>query len=185
MYRLNFYPEFSARRRERRRHTLRFGVLAALVGVELALAGALVLSGLLLGDQARALRARVSRLTELAGGTSGAGEELEIVRELVARRQGRVDWAPKLAAVAASCDPALGLLEVKAEAGRSRRAARLEVSGSFRSAERDAGRVLEFVEDLSADPRISFDFPPARLESVDWSGAGRFRIVCERGGEQS
>ena len=181
MYRVNLYPELEGRRqaeRDRLRQTI---ALASLAGLQLLLIGSLLLSGMLLQDRATRLRAENARLASLAHATAQSPEVL-VARQLLAARQARVDWSPKLAALGRLVEAPLILSNVIGQADLRGRGARLDVQGRIRSVGQTES-VLQLVESLRKDPAMARDFPQVRIGSVSGEESDRFKVVCEPAGK--
>ncbi|MBD3237610.1 MAG: hypothetical protein GF330_12970 [Candidatus Eisenbacteria bacterium] len=179
MYRINLYPEYEEKQQRARQRSLRLALLAALVVGELALAGVLAISGALLTDRAGALRERVARLEQFAERTPQQEADLGAVRELLRRRLQRVDWSPKLAALAEHAREPLRLTGLSGEVSRKHERQLLQIEGGYRGDAGAAEPILRLTGALERDSRLGSDFPSVRLETIDWSGPGRFQIVCE------
>ena len=64
MYKINLYPEYRQHRQSARARAASTAVFFSLLGLEVVLVGALILSGTLLGEQVDTMSADVNRLEE-------------------------------------------------------------------------------------------------------------------------
>lgn len=181
MYRVNLYPEFEDRKQAEHKRLRETILLAALAGLQLLLIGSLFLSGMLLRDRAARLRADNARLASLAH-AAPQNPEVLVARQLLAARQARVNWSPKLASLGRLVEAPLILSNVTAQADLRGRGARLDVQGRIRSGGQSES-VLELVESLRKDAAIARDFPQVRIGSVSGEESDRFKVVCEPAGK--
>ncbi|MBI5836767.1 MAG: hypothetical protein HZB25_05960 [Candidatus Eisenbacteria bacterium] len=182
MYRVNLYPEFEGNRLAARRRAVRAAVYGVVLGIEVALIGALAVSAGLLGERAAALRAGLPRLESRIQAGAGSLPELQAARDLLQVRRERIDWSPKLAALSEQLDASLLLMRVTGHAPSRNSAARFEIEGIVR----DGGRSLEQVSGLMArlrdEPRFSSDFPVVNLGTLGKQGTNRFELQCAPAG---
>jgi hypothetical protein len=178
MYRISLYPEFGEKRRQVKRRTLHTALFGILIGVETLLVGALVVSALLLGEQANVMREGYQRLASRVQGSGGPRPELAVAREMLFVRANRIDWSPKLAALSERIPPSLILKDVNGHSAAQRSAPQLEMTGEVHS-----GVMLEqvsrFIQQLSEDPRMTTTFPSITLGTIGGGGVEEFQVVCK------
>ena len=179
MYKINLYPEYAERRRQRQSRLALTAILTAAVGLEALLVFALGLSGRLLEERAAGLRSEV-KLTRSAMESGGSpGAELEIAREMMQVRLQRADWSPKLAALSERMPDGLRLQEVSAHATGNAGGARMEIVGVVRAGTADMQAVSQLLGALTRDRRVASSLPEIKLGTLETGGTGRFRIICD------
>jgi hypothetical protein len=179
MYRINLYPEYQDKRRAARRRASATAGLLGLLGLEVLMVGALVLSDKLLSDQANALREELPQLTVSLQTVSRERPELDLALELLAVRTGRIDWSPMLAALADSGDKMLTFVELKGESVTKHRGASLVLSGEALGSEEHLEQVAAFMERLRRDERLSGVFGDIALGNIRGGGSGEFDLICQ------
>ena len=180
MYRINLYPELAAIRLNRRRRLARAAFRATLAGLEIAIVGWLLVSGFLLQERISSLRAEIPRLTARVQDRSQPIPALRIARAMMQTRLARVDWAPKLAAMAERIDPSLELSKIAGQATARTTLTKLDITGRVRGGGRPLEDVAGFLAALKADPRLAGDFPSMNLGNLGGREADRFEIHCAR-----
>ena len=178
MYRINLYPEYRERRQRQRSRTAAGGVLLALLGLEVLMVGALVVSDHLLNERAAALRSELPQLTARLQANTRERPELDVALELIALREKRVDWTPKLAAVAEQCAAGMKLVEIQGRTASKRERPRFEINGEALDADGALSVVSSYLERLRADPRMTDDFPRVDLGNIRGGGSGEFAVLC-------
>lgn len=184
MYRINLYPEYVFRRQQARSRTMRLAVQASLMGVVLLVIGSLSLSALLLHDKMSSCNQQITSQTELLMGTTEQRRALALADEVVALRNTRIDWSPKLAALSERIDPNLILVEFKGNIADRGQPARLEIWGEALKDEVQISVFSNFVEVLRDDERFVQDFPGLQLGGIKDGKRTRFQVICisEQGG---
>jgi len=152
------------------------------MGLVALLVAGLAVGSLLLSERLRLARELASRLE--ARSEPGGRADLGPAEELAAARRGRIDWAPKLAAVAERIEADLALARIECHSASRNTPARLVLTGRARPAGAEveiAGRVMAR---LGEDPRITEDFPGVQIEALPGDRASEITLVCRRpGGE--
>jgi hypothetical protein len=179
MYRINLYRDYAARREHQKKRTVRTGVVAGIVGLEVLFLGGSLLSVFLLQEKIGMLRADIGSLPSRTLSVGTTQSELETARGLVKIRQTRLDWSPKIAALSQDIDSRLQLVEVVGQAADKGRPARLSLVGVWRGADTQMEPVSRFMEQLRKDQRISRDFPGIQLGTVQTDQSNRFQVICE------
>jgi hypothetical protein len=185
MYRINLYREYGMRRRERRKAALRLALMSGLLGVQLLLIFALVLSAHVLDRRIGTLRGEVAQMTEQVRSASGTALPIDLpsAREILTLRQHRVDWYPKLVRISSSLDPSLSLDEISSLPADPSRPARLEIHGLSPRGGGDVDAVVRFADRLRRDPGYAADFATIRLGAIEGLDDSHFHIVCEEPAE--
>lgn len=181
MYKINLNKGYFERRRASRLRTFRTGALAVLLTVEVVLVFTLIVSSLLLGEQASSLRAEVGRLSALVDGEASASpaELMHMARQIIHIRNSRIDWSPKLASVSDVIDNKVRLVQVVGQVAQKNGPARLSLSGVTEGAGDEMEAVTDFMKTLRTSNSIASDFPNIRLEAIEGTRSGRFRVVCD------
>lgn len=157
--------------------------MVALLGIEIVLVASFLVSGLLLREQAANQRATISRMSQQLRDEGVISPEVDIARQMLAVRQERIDWSPKLAALSERIDPSLILVRVSAfEEGREE-GRLMEIEGTTRD-ETGLADVSRFVGALREDPRIVGDLPDVQLGNIRGAEGGRFLVVCRQEGSR-
>lgn len=159
-------------------------MVASLAGLQLILIGSLVLSGMILSDRAELLRQENARLTARIESAGSPRPEVLIAGQILAARQARVDWSPKLATIPRKMDSALILSNLVGQADLRGRGSRLALQGRVRAGGQSES-VMRLVESLRTDPAMTRDLPLVRVGSVGGEGLDRFEVVCESLGKSS
>jgi len=185
MYRINLYPEYVERRHVARWRMGRTALVTAVLAFEFILVIALLITGLLLKEQADGLRVEIGRLSQRVDAASGQRPEIDVAMRMMQLRLGRIDWSPKLASVSQQIDWTLRLTELMGQTeGRGRRAG-LELKGVIRTGGAEMQPVSLFMDAIRNDPRISVDFPVVKLGNLEGAGSARFQVLCAKGKEAS
>lgn len=179
MYKINLHRDYAARRQRERKRTVRTGVVAGIVGLEILFLGGSMLSVALLQERIRMLRADIGRLPLQTLSAGPTQPELEAARRLVQVRQTRLDWAPKIAALSQDIDPRLQLIEVVGQVADKGRPPRFSLVGVWRGTDTQMEPVSRFMEQLRKDQRISRDFPGIQLGTVQTDQSKQFQVICE------
>ena len=179
MYRINLYPEYRESRRAQRRKAASTAVLFSLLGIEILLVGALVLSDSLLREQVTSLRSELPQLQERVAGMGHDTAELDFAMDILDVRAGRVDWSPKFSALAEHIDGSLVLLEMSGRTPRSGDNTKLEVNGDYMGKGTNLTTVSAYLDLLREDARLNGDFMSITLGNIRGGGSGEFDIVCE------
>ncbi len=185
MYRINLYPEHLANRQRARQRVARVGLFSLLLAIEALLLVAMAVSSYLLRDQSRTLQTEVQRLEARVAGQPADDAALGPARELVGIRRARIDWAPKLAALSETIDPALRIVTIEGTLPDKNRPRQLKLTGLSRDESSQREGVARFIDALRADRRIVADFPVIRLGTIQSGESSRFEVVGESGGEDS
>jgi Tfp pilus assembly protein PilN len=185
VYRINLYPEYVERRRVVRQRVGRTALVTVVVALELVLVVALVITGLLLREQAEGLRSDVASLRQQMNRASVQRPEMDVALQMLEIRQGRIDWSPKLASLSQQINRSLRLMELTGQTQAKGRDQILEIAGMIRGGGSDMQPVSVFIDSLRADPRISADFPFVRLGNVGGDGSTRFQVLCGKSKEAS
>jgi hypothetical protein len=136
-------------------------------------------SGTLLGERTRTLNAEIVRLAEDLRALSTPRPELEVARALADIRKARLDWSPKLSAIACRITPALRLIEMSGRPAGRGQIAVLDLTGVVRGTGAPMEPVAAFIDAIKADSTIVFELPHVRLGTLEGSESGLFKIVCE------
>lgn len=179
MYKINLYPEYEGRRRAAKKRAAATAALLGLLGIEMLMVGALILSDTLLRDQARTLQAEMPQLTMTLQTASRERPELDLALELLGVRSSRVDWTPMLAAVAENGDRKLVFAEISGEAANKHRTARLSINGEVLGKGEHLEQVSAYLERLRNDERLSAVFDDIALDNIHGDGSGEFDLVCQ------
>ena len=182
MYRINFYREYFSRRREARRRLLRTAMLSALLAVDAALVGLMVVSSFLLAARADSLRGEVARIAGQWRGIMKPRPELDVARQLVEVRRSRIEWSPKLAGLSRGIGPSLILVSVRCQVPMGAKPAQMEVVGQGRNGVSDMDAVARFTDALRTDPAIRLELPNVRLGNLGGDQSSRFQILAEAPG---
>ncbi|MBP6874824.1 MAG: hypothetical protein KBD56_01995 [Candidatus Eisenbacteria bacterium] len=182
MYKINLYPEREERLRAARRRVAMTAGLTGLLAIETIFAGALLASGLLLGERVGALRASAresAQAVQNAGGSPGMERALQLLRI----RSARTLWSPKLSALSECTGPDLHLEEIHAQKGAGEQPDRFEVSGTLSSGSSEVESVSRFLDRLRDEPRIGGSFSRITLATIE--ADDRFHVICttEGGGQ--
>jgi hypothetical protein len=180
MFRINFYPEYAAKRRRARQRVLWTALLAVVLALEAALLAALTTSGILLQERARYLRSQTEQIA--AALPDLPPDNIDLALELLAKRRERIDWTPKLAALSAVIHDDVRLSEIIGQTPWRRQAARLEVNGVIRGARARMEDIARFADALKSESMITDDFPHVRVARL--GSEADFRIVCELAQQQ-
>ena len=181
MYRINVYPEYERKRRDRRSSHVHGTLLGLLFGACLLLIGGLMLSAHLLQVRAEALRASTLRLTTLVETTAAARPEIQTAQSLLRLRKGRIDWSPKLAAVADQIGPTIQLTRVDGQFQTKGTPAVLRLTGAVAERTTQLEHISQFMTALAEDRRIAQELPSVQLGNLKGSEDGRFVITCTAG----
>jgi hypothetical protein len=180
MYRINFYPEYTEKRQRAKRRALRMATLTAVLGIEGLCVICLFLSGLLVRERVRSVKAEIGGLTVQLQEKNRPNPQLDTAMEMVNLRATRINWSPMLNVLARRIDPGLRLDECT---GRSGAKKALIVSGVVRSGGGDLQPVTRLLKALQEDPAVAADFPEVQLGNLGGSDAGRFLITCQSSGK--
>jgi len=180
MYRINLYPEHATKRRAATQRMILTAALAGLLGVEALLAGALVVSAVLLSERTRSMEASIRELRIRVAAEVPPGAEVGTALELLQLRAARTLWAPKLVALSDCIDRSLILDEVRARVPSRGRAARLELGGVIHGGGSRVDQVSRFVGALRDEPRVAGEFPQINLETIEEDD--RFLVTCSPAG---
>ncbi|MBD3162613.1 MAG: hypothetical protein GF346_09620 [Candidatus Eisenbacteria bacterium] len=182
MYRLNFYREYGEKRRRKRLRTVWIGVLACIVGLEFLFAISLLVSSVLLDEQAARLDQEIDQLNRSLAQRQpvDSSTEIQVARELALIRAQRIDWAPKLTAISERIDPDLRLERIIGQVGQRNGPPRFALTGVASASGSDMELVNRFMKSLRKESRITIDLPDVRLETLKGDGTGQFEIVCEK-----
>ena len=183
MYRINLYPEYADSRKAARGRAASSAVLFGLLGLEVLLVGAIILSDSLLREQVGALRTELPRLEAELVQATRERPELDQAVDMLDLRSQRVDWSPKLAAIAENLDPSLMLVELDARGITETERTRLNISGQYRNKKANLTTVSAYIEKLRQDPRFLDGFATVDLGNIRSDGAGEFDLVCKPAGE--
>ena len=184
MYRINLYPEYQLARRDQRRRARQTAVVTALLGVELLLVGALVLSDATLRQRIGAVSAELPGLQVSLAQNDDPCPGFTTAQRLAELLESRVVWAPKLAALADRGGRRLEFTSVSGRLEAKGRGAWLSIAGACKS---DGGLidVRRFVTALRGDARVSRDLPVVALGNVEGDREAEFEVRCRnQGGEQ-
>ena len=161
--------------------------MTILLGLEVVLVCTLVLSSILLGEQARSLKAEVGRLSGLVEQETSASpaELMHMARQIIQIRNSRIDWSPKLSSVSELIDSEVRLVQVVGQVAQKNGPARLSISGVAEGVNNEMDAVTSFMKTLRTSSSIAGDFPNVRLETIEGNRSGRFRVVCNSQGQES
>jgi hypothetical protein len=179
MYRISLYREYFSKRKEAKRNSLWTALMVAVAGAEAVLIVSLAIGGLLLREQANGLAAEVDRLNRLVAAGSQPPPELAVAAQILAVRQSRCEWYPKLAALSCAIEPSLVLTELTGQDGDRGRQPRLDLAGLVRSGGSGLDPLSRFTKSLSNNPQVAEDFPQVALETVEGGDSGRFKVSCQ------
>ena len=177
MYRINLYREFFTKRVQARRRTGKTALLAGVIGLEALLVGVLVLSVVLLREQESKVRTEIAQLGLSLKEESAPRPGLDAARQLLAIRESRVIWSPKLACLSDRIDRALILQEVVGQVS-DRRPAELKLTGQVRSGSAQMEPVARFIENMRGDLRMRNPLSDIRLGTLEGTESSKFEIVC-------
>lgn len=180
MYRINLYPDYQQKKLMARQRTMVMGVLMILVGLEIMLVGVLMVSDHLLRERATQLRDEMPVLEARLQSLTHPRPELELATELLSHRGNRLDWTPKLAAIADSCSPELVFSEVEGRSRSQHEPPHLRIKGEVRHHANSLAAVTEFVRRLRDDERVGSEFPDVALGDIRDSDTGEFEVSCEQ-----
>ena len=184
MYRINLYPEYHLARRDQRRRARQTAVVTALLGVELLLVGALVLSDATLRQRIGAVSAELPGLQVSLAQNDDPCPGFTTAQRLAELLESRVVWAPKLAALADRGGRRLEFTSVSGRLEGNGRGALLTIAGACKD---DGGltEVRQFVAALRSDARVGQDLPEVALGNLEGERETEFEVRCRRrGGEQ-
>ncbi len=183
MYRINLYPEYQLARRAMRRRARVTALLTTLLGIELLLVGALLVSDVILRERIASLRNELPALTLRLEQNGRPCPQYELAREMVDLLAQRVVWAPKLAAVAERTGGGIGLTAVSGHAARRDGPPELTIEGACRD---DSGlaAVTDYIESLRRDDRFRSDLPSVALGTLRGDAGAEFEVLCRPGEEQ-
>jgi len=180
MYRINLYPEYRQARERQRRQARATAVLTVLLGVELLLAGALVLGDVMLRERIASLRDELPALTvNLEQGTNPC-PQYELARQMADVLTSRVIWAPKLAALADRSGAGLDLSSVTGKHSQRGQPASLTIAGTC-DKQGDLTTVNSYVEALRSDQRVRDDLPTVALGTLHGDRQAEFEVQCRSG----
>ncbi len=180
MYRINLYPEYQHNRRLAKARTLTMGVLVILLGLEIMLVGVLLVSDRLLRERAALLRDDMPVLSARVQSLTHPRPELDLARELIAYRSGRIDWSPKLAALSEHCGSSLLFIEVQGRGRSQHEQPRLMIRGEARRHANSLEAVTEFMQRLRRDDRLRGEFDDIGLGNISDGESGEFEVSCEQ-----
>jgi len=178
MYRISLYPEYHQKKRRAKLRLVRTTLLIGLLGLEFTLVGSLVMSAALLREQTSDYREGVARLAAFAQEAGQPDPLLETARQILNVRSSRIDWSPKLTALAAGISPSLQLDRVAGQCAAPKQSAQLEMTGGMRGGDVRLEDVSSFMEVLRSDSRITWDFPHIELGTLKGGSASNFRLLC-------
>lgn len=181
MYRVNLYREFFEGRALRRRRLVSLSLLVVLGSLGVLLIAVGVANGILIAERRAALEKELTQSGSAPAG-SEASPDLSMAKQLLQLRRERIEWSPKIAALAARTSPVLRLVEVRGEIERKGVPAYLEIQGVVRADAGGTEPVIAFIEGLREDPAVHGDFPEVSLGTLEGEGSGRFRVICREGG---
>lgn len=182
MYRLNLYPEYELNLHRQRHHTTLTAGLMLMLGIEVVLVGALVLSCSLLSERVRDLSQDLPDFLAKVQTRTQPRPEHELVHTLLELRQKRLDWTPMLSSLAESCGPDMVLKEITGTCRNDRQMPMLEISGVVAKEETSLEEVSAFMQRIRGDHRISCGFDEIELGKIKGGGSGVFDVVCVRKG---
>ena len=183
MYRINLYPEYGHSRKAARSRTASTAILFTLLGVEVLMVGALLLSDSLLRERADALRAELPHLEERLAKETQDQPELRWALDMLEVRAVRIDWSTKLNCLAEHIGESLMLQELDGRGDSKRERPSLTISGHYRQKNTNLSSVSGYLDRLRGDPRISDDFPSISLGNIRSDRKGEFDLLCAPGGE--
>ncbi len=178
MYKINLYPEYRDSRKAARTRTASTAVLFSLLGLEILLVGALLLSDSLLREQVNALREELPPLEERLARETQDRPELSWALDLLEMRATRIDWSPKFISLAEHVGESLVLKELEGRASNKRESASLNINGRYRNKKASLSSVTSFVDRLRGDPRMLDDFSQISLGNIRSDGKGEFDLLC-------
>jgi hypothetical protein len=143
----------------------------------------LVITGLLLREQARGLQQAINRLSEQVDSASGQRPEIDVAVQMLQIRRGRTDWSPKLASISGQIDPSLRLTELTGQTEARGRKAGLELNGVVHGGGAEMQPVSGFLEALRYDASVAMDFPVVKLGNLEGGGSARFQVLCGKSKE--
>lgn len=178
MYRINLYPDYGQSRRRQHRRTALTAGLMFMLGLEIVMVGALVLSGNLLGERARDLSADMPAFLANIQEQTRQNPEMELVRSLLELRQNRIDWTPMMAALAESCGPDMVLYEISGRSHDENDLPLLSISGLVEKEQTSLETVSSFLERIRDDDRIADSFEEIEVGNIRGGGSGEFDVIC-------
>ena len=178
VFRVNLYTERDERQRAGQRRAVHTAFTALFLCLNFLAVGTLFLSATLLAERRDSVAGDVPRLTAKLATESAPTRDLDLAREMFRIKTGRMDWSPKLAAIADLIEADLELHEIHAEAARKKTPASLEIRGTVAESQDNLEDVSRYVKALSQDERILDGFSQAKLGTIR-SGEGEFQIFCE------
>ncbi|MBC8423608.1 hypothetical protein H8E07_05755 [bacterium] len=178
MYKINLYPEYRDSRKAAKTRAASTAILFSLLGLEIVLVGALVLSDSLLRERSASLRSDLVQLEQRVAKETLDRPELSQALDLLEVRSDRIDWSPKFAALAEHIDESLVLMELDGRAFTNRERASLTISGQYRTDQGSLGTVSTYLDRLRGDGRLHGDFPQITLGNIRSDGKGEFDLLC-------
>jgi hypothetical protein len=180
MYRINLYPDYQHNRRLARFRALTMGVLAILLGFEILLVGVLIVSDHLLSERVALLRDDMPVLSARVQSLTHPRPDLDLARELIAHRSGRIDWSPKLAAISEHCGASLQFREVEGRARTQHEQPLLRIRGEAKKYINSLEAVTDFMQRLRRDERLHAEFDDIGLGNIRDGESGEFEVSCEQ-----
>jgi len=181
MYEINLYPEYERKLRESRHQRIHGAIFGASFGVSALILLVLFLSSHLLRERVEILRESTARMAALVEGSAQSEPELPAAKELLRLRQRRIDWSPKLAALAEVTDPTITLTRVDGRLPAKGISASLELMGELGPRATHLEQVSAFMNSLASDQRVSLQLPAVELGNLKGSEDGRFMVTCAPG----
>ncbi len=178
MYKINLYPEYDQNRKAARTRAASTAVFFSLLGLEVVLVGALILSGSLLGEQVDTLSEDLIRLEDRLVNETLDRPELSIALDMLEVREARIDWSPKFVSIAEHLGESLALEELEGRAYSKRDPASFTISGHYRDKSATLDKVSGYIDRLRDDPRMYGDFPGITLGNIRSDGKGEFDLRC-------
>lgn len=180
MYRINLYPDYQRNRSLARARTLTMGILIIMLGIEILLVGVLLVSDNLLRERAALLRDEMPTLGARLQNVTRPRPELALAQELLVIRSGRIDWSPKLAAIADNCEASLQFREVEGRARSQHEQPRLVIRGQTKRYANSLESVTQFLQRLRRDERLRTEFDAIALGNIRDAESGEFEVNCEQ-----
>lgn len=178
MYKLNLYPEYELKRARRRRSTVLTGVLTAVACLQVGLLASQALNAGTAGRQADLVFRDLPRLEQMIEAEKQPSPEIQVARELIELRRGRVDWTPALAAISRAADRSLTLTKLVGDAGREPGETELTITGETRTVEGQLETIGVLMDRLRGDEGFRSVLASVSLGKVESGRAGEFEVEC-------
>ncbi|MBU0741222.1 hypothetical protein KKG45_05120 [bacterium] len=178
MYKINLYPEYRDNRKAARARTASTAILFSLLGLEVLMVGALLLSDSLLREQSGSLQTELQQLEQRLASESLDRPELRYALDLLEVRSSRIDWSPKFASLAENIGESLMLAELEGRAYTRQERASLVISGQYKDEQASLASVSGFLDRLRGDVRLKGDFPKITFGNIRSDGKGEFDLLC-------